>query len=287
MLAAEALGALDGAEARELEAHLATCEECRAELEAWQATAAELAYTAPLVEPPASLRARILKSVREDSAPELSSADAETTRAKRAGVSVEESGAASNVVRFEKRPRRSWSTASKFAALAASLAFVALILSLILLWNRYNAMRQDMARLSDRFDQARAELEQERAVAAREREARELISAPDARIMSLAGTEMAAHARAKFVFDRRTGRAMLMADNLPAAPAGKAYQLWFIMEGKPPMPGQVFTPDTSGHAEMHDEVPVEARSATLFAITLEPQGGVKEPTGPKYLLSAS
>jgi anti-sigma-K factor RskA len=113
-----------------------------------------------------------------------------------------------------------------------------------------------------------------------------LITAPDARMTTLAGTEMAVSAHAKFVFDRKTGRAMLMADNLPPAPAGKAYQLWFIAEGKPPMPGHVFTPDATGRAEMHDEVPAEARNATVFAVTLEPSSGTIAPTGAKYLLSA-
>ena len=148
-------------------------------------------------------------------------------------------------------------------------------------------MKHEVARLADRFEQAQGELGRERELLARERESKELLSAPDASMTSLAGTEMAEKARAKLVFDRKTGRAMLMADDLPPAPAGKAYQLWFIAEGKPPMPGRVFTPDAAGHAEMRAELPFEARNATIFAVTLEPSGGVAAPTGPKYLLSAS
>lgn len=172
-------------------------------------------------------------------------------------------------------------------AIAASLAFIALVASLILLWNRNNAMQQEMARVTDQLEQAQGELRREREILAREREARELISAPEARIMTLAGTEMATRARAKFVYDRTTGRAMLMADDLPPAPAGKAYQLWFIAEGKPPMPGQVFNTNSAGHAEMRDQLPEEARGATVFAVTLEPSNGVPAPTGPMYLKGAA
>ena len=172
-------------------------------------------------------------------------------------------------------------------AIAASLAFIALVVSLLVLWNRYSTMQQEMAQLSARLNQAQGELAREREQLAHEREAIALITQPDTRMATLAGTEIASSAHAKFVFDRNTGRAMLMADNLPAAPAGKAYQLWFIAEGKSPMPGQVFTPDASGHAEMRDEVPAEARNATIFAITLEPSEGMPAPTGPKYLLSAT
>jgi anti-sigma-K factor RskA len=98
---------------------------------------------------------------------------------------------------------------------------------------------------------------------------------------------MAARARARLTFDERTGRAMFMAADLPPAPAGKAYQLWFIAEGKPPMPGSVFQTDASGHAEMHDIVPPEGRHAAIFAVTLEPAGGTSTPTGEMYLKSSA
>jgi anti-sigma-K factor RskA len=287
MLAAHALGALDEAEARELAAHLQGCAECRAELESWNETAAALAYTSPFVEPSARLRSRILESIHAEGAQQISRSAVKRDNGKAANIAVESSEAAPNVVPFVKPARRAWSTASMVGAIAASLAFVALAVSFFVLWNRYDTMQQEVARLSARLNQTQGELAREREQREHEREAIALITQPDARMATLAGTEMASSAHAKFVFDRNTGRAMLMADNLPAAPAGKAYQLWFIAAGKSPMPGQVFTPDPSGHAEMHDEVPAEARSATIFAITLEPSEGVSAPTGPKYLLSAT
>lgn len=286
MITAHALNALEAAEARELESHLATCAECRAELDAWQDTAASLVYAAPLVEPSAALRSRILESVRAEGV-RSSSRAAGKDDGKVKDVAVKSSLAESNVVPFEKPARRTWSTASMMGAIAASLAFIALVASLILLWSRNNAMQQEMARVTNQLEQAQGELRREREILAREREARELISAPEARIMTLAGTEMATRARAKFVYDRTTGRAMLMADDLPSAPAGKAYQLWFIAEGKPPMPGHVFNTDAKGHAEMRDQLPIEARGATVFAVTLEPSNGVPAPTGPMYLKGAA
>jgi anti-sigma-K factor RskA len=137
------------------------------------------------------------------------------------------------------------------------------------------------------LEEAQSELRTQREIIAREREARDLIAAPEARIMTLSGTEMATRARAKFVYDRTTGRAMLMADDLPPAPAGKAYQLWFIAEGKPPMPGHVFNTDNTGHGELRDQMPEEARGATTFAVTLEPSNGVPAPTGAIYLKGAA
>lgn len=286
MIAAHALHSLDAAEARELESHLATCAECRAELDAWQDVSASLVYAAPLAEPSAELRSRILESVRAEGA-KSSSRAAVKDNGKVKGDVVKSSPAESNVVPFERPARRTWSAASMVGRIAASLAFIALVASLVLLWNRNNAMQQEMARVTNQLEQAQGELRRERETLAREREARELISSPESRIMTLAGTEMATRARAKFVYDRKTGRAMLMADDLPPAPAGKAYQLWFIAEGKPPMPGQVFNTNAAGHAEMRDLLPEEARGATTFAVTLEPSNGVPTPTGPMYLKGAT
>lgn len=78
---------------------------------------------------------------------------------------------------------------------------------------------------------------------------------------------------------------MLFAYNLPPAPAGKAYQLWFIADLKHPVPGAVFNTDQQGRAVMRDQVPEAGRNASVFAVTLEPAGGVSAPTGEKYLLS--
>jgi anti-sigma-K factor RskA len=61
-----ALNALDPDEARELEAHLATCEECRAALETFRRSAADLATGAPQVDPPAALRDPIMAVVKAE-----------------------------------------------------------------------------------------------------------------------------------------------------------------------------------------------------------------------------
>jgi anti-sigma-K factor RskA len=289
MIAVQAFGSLEGAEARELDAHLATCAECLEEQKSWQETASSLAYAAPSAAPSTELRSRLLAGIRAEERTASTSHVAAKDDTQLERNSVKPSRSESNVVPFEKpvARRARWSTAARIGALAASLAFVALALALILLWNRYNTTQQELAQLSNQLGQAQAELARNNETLAREREARELISAPDTRIMTLAGTEMATRARARFVYDRKTGKAMLMADDLPPAPAGKAYQLWFIADGKPPMPGHVFNTNAEGHAEMRDQLPEEALGATVFAVTLEPSNGVNAPTGPKYLLGAA
>jgi hypothetical protein len=65
---AYALDALDPAERREYEAHLALCERCREELASLSEAASALAYGVEAPAPPAQLRARILDRARAERA---------------------------------------------------------------------------------------------------------------------------------------------------------------------------------------------------------------------------
>jgi anti-sigma-K factor RskA len=280
MLAAHALGALDAAEVRALEAHLATCADCRAELSEWLDTSAALAYSAPRVEPSISLRSRLLENIRAEKSESASLAD--NSRAGGAAIDVvreaKQETAETNVIQMLTKPRSSWNTMQRFGALAASLAFAAFIITLVVLWNRNRSMQAEVARLSRDLQTTQQQLK-------REREISEMFAAPDTRVATLTGTEMAPRAQARLAYNK-AGSAMMIVDGLPAAPAGKDYQIWFIADGKP-VPGGVFKPDTAGHVEMHDQIPTQARNAAAFAITLEPQGGTPAPTGQKYLLSTA
>jgi anti-sigma-K factor RskA len=63
LIAAHALHALDDADQRQVDAHLATCERCRAQLSEMEGVAAAMAYAAPAAEPPPELRARLLEEI--------------------------------------------------------------------------------------------------------------------------------------------------------------------------------------------------------------------------------
>jgi anti-sigma-K factor RskA len=286
MLAEHALGTLDAGEARVLEEHLATCAACRAELSQWRDMTATLAFSAKLVEPPPALRSRLMESVRALKAPSSSNASKAPVGSPARILEPAATSAAtatdvpSNVVSISERARQrsSWSAFQKFGAVAAGVALIAFLVALFVLWNRNRAMQAEMARMGRDLQTTQEQLK-------REREISEMFTAPDTRVATLMGTEMAPRARARLAYNK-AGRAMMIVDELPPAPAGMDYQIWFIADGKP-VPGGVFKPDAAGHAEMREQLPAIAQTAAAFAVTLEPQGGTTVPTGQKYLLSTA
>jgi anti-sigma-K factor RskA len=69
LLGAHALGVLTQAEALQVEAHLAACEQCAARAAEFHQIAEGLLHLAPEVEPPAALRARLMAALDEDAHP--------------------------------------------------------------------------------------------------------------------------------------------------------------------------------------------------------------------------
>ncbi|MEP6921411.1 MAG: anti-sigma factor [bacterium] len=266
MLVAQALTALDSAEARTLAVHLQDCHECRSQLGGWEATAATLSFETTALEPSAKLREKILTAVRSDAANTMRSSATATRRQ------------TPNVIPIESSRRR-WSTAQTSLAIAASLALITLGAALFVIWRQNTEAKRELAQVSVQMRDAQQQL-------ARQHEAMEIVATPGARMSELAGTKEMPGAHAMIAYDK-TGRAFLMAKGLPPAPAGKAYQLWFIKEGKP-MPGRVFATDASGQGTLNDQIPAEALNASaVFAITMEPENGVPAPTGKVYLSSGS
>jgi Anti-sigma-K factor rskA len=70
---------------------------------------------------------------------------------------------------------------------------------------------------------------------------------------------------------------LLIASNLPPAPAGKIYEAWIIPKGGKPIPAGLFQSDATGAATHVQPGPLSAEGATI-AVTLEPQSGSAQPT---------
>jgi anti-sigma-K factor RskA len=110
-----------------------------------------------------------------------------------------------------------------------------------------------------------------------------IISAPGMRPVALAALKDAPGARGYTFVDPRTSRAVFVAANLPQLAADKTYELWFIADGKP-VPAGTFGVDPggrSGTVEVGGVAPIDRIQA--WAVTVEPRGGVPQPTGAMVL----
>jgi hypothetical protein len=108
-----------------------------------------------------------------------------------------------------------------------------------------------------------------------------LLRRPDAKVVSLAGSDMAKGASGVLLFNPATQKAWLYSANLPECPAGTAYQLWAI-DQKPVSMG-TFHIDAGEMAHLLMKRMPDFERVRKFAVSLEPAGGRPQPSGPIYL----
>ena len=267
-----AVGALTDDENARFEAHLAQgCAECEGELSGLRPAIDALADAVEPVEPGPQLRQRV-----------LAFAEAPAAVASEPGARI--------------APIRRIAWLPLFAA-AASIALAVFLgaqsISLRSELEQTRAQAADLARAlaseQETVQRVRGELEQARAaqqvltaqVEALEATAR-VLTAPATRTVALAGQGPAAGARARAFLSPDTRTLILYAYELPPLPADRTYQAWVIPD-KVPVPIGVFEPAEGGFAR-HEASDVAGLDAPVtVAVTIEPLGGLPQPSGPIVL----
>jgi anti-sigma-K factor RskA len=178
----------------------------------------------------------------------------------------------SPVVTAARRRRALW-PAVWTAALAAGVAAIVVALSISSSYEtRLDTLGREAAQL-------RGELERQRQIIA-------LVRDPATQIVSLAGLATAPAAKARMLWNAPAG-GLLLAAGLPPAPAGQTYQLWAIVGTNPPVSAGVFGVDEQGTGSLRVPPRPDVGQVDVFAVTLEPAGGVAAPSGPMYLAGKS
>ncbi|MGH7503511.1 MAG: anti-sigma factor [Longimicrobiales bacterium] len=253
--ASYALGALDDEERRTFEEHIETCAVCQTELRAQREVVAGLGSAVPFHNPPPALRDRILDDARR--------------------VRPISGRAAAHL------PPGSSSHGMRWLAAAAAVAAVALTAMFV----RERSARRDLegtvatlTRQATQMDARIAELDA--ALAARDSLIAAVLS-PDVRTARLAAQGQPPSAR--IYWNQERGRVVVAAFDLPAAPAGRAYQLWGITGGAAPVSLGVFNTGSDGRAVATFDVPATT-AIDVAAITEEPAGGSPQPTSQPFLV---
>jgi Anti-sigma-K factor rskA/Putative zinc-finger len=252
-LALHALNALEGEERANLEKHLATCASCRVELEQLRGDGALLALSTLGPKPPLRARQRLLDAVAKEKIPTLSAKNAD-----RMGHSF-------------ATPRRSWWGWLGWAATAAVIVFATS------LWKENSELRESLALAGARVAQDTRELDNLRRVAAP-------IIEPEAQRITLVSVKTPAQPQGKAFYLRKRSSLVFVANNMPALPPQKAYELWLIPAQGAAIPAGVFKPDAHGSATVVNPPLPAGTEAKAFAITVENEAGATTPTMPIVMM---
>jgi anti-sigma-K factor RskA len=244
-----ALGALEGEEKQALEVHVAECAACAEKLAEARGRVSLLALAAKPMAPPSSVKAKLMQQVREENQP--ARARAEAKREERTGG-------------LFGRWTLAWVGAAAVLALATGF-----------LW--YQNMKLD-----EKIQQAVKEAAESQKRIENARNLIELLQAPDSMMVSLASLDVP-QATGKVAYNARLGK-LACSTHLSAPPADKSYQLWLVpMVGNPVSAGLI-APNMISTDDMWITDVKGGATAKAFAVTLEPAGGMPQPTGPKVLI---
>jgi hypothetical protein len=275
LLAGREIGGLDPDESARLDAHLKACPGCRREALSLAEATAELALAAPFRRPPPGMRSSILAAIHAEATAEAASAavasdarDIEPSSARHATADPGPSDRApGGWLAWLRGPR-------------LGLAAVGLVGVLVVVSIGVGARALDLQSQLDTQNRAVSLAQQRLATQAA---AMALVLDPLHVAASLQPEQLAPSAVAEVVYRPGSDQAYLIADHLPATPAGKVYQLWYAdSAGAHPLGTFVF--DGTGALVASFGVDLGGKAAAM--VTLEPTGGSTGAPGPQVVFGS-
>ena len=251
LVGAYAVDAIDEQERSAFELHLAECPECQAEVASLQGAATQLSLMTETA-PPSSMRDSVLagiKAVRP--LPPLEAQSRGPVASGPVGGSSPTADAptpaGSNVVQLRSRRR--------VTAWLATAAAAAVLLVGGLSWSPWDDGAGSSGSITE-----------------------QVIAAKDAQRYE----KVIGGAKATIVRSASLGKAVIIADHMPAAPDGKDFQLWLDQPNRGMVSAGVMPHGTADTVTILLEG--DAATATGAGITVEPAGGSTEPTSPPVAL---
>jgi anti-sigma-K factor RskA len=267
-LALFALQILPEDEVKAVVSHLEHCESCRTQVGMMQGDLVSYAMSAEMHTPPAAVRERLLRRIGKEKkfvAPPVSN---EPVLASRANSQIFDTTGEEIVVE-----RRMGIAGWAGWAIAAGIA-----VAVGLQYRQHQTMQSEIADLQNKIATASASSKAQMTLDA--------LTANGAFAVSLhqpvpAGTPpVPKKPEAHVAYDPDKGALVFMATNLEALPPYKTYELWVLPADKdaPPVPAGLFKPDANSNASVvMPDIP-KGLAAKGFGVTVEDDGGSKQPT---------
>ncbi len=160
----------------------------------------------------------------------------------------------------------------KYSIAAAITLLIASSIMNFLFFNRVNSMKSELVNLNNEKNQMAGQMESLQMSLQGIEEQMAVLTDTSNQTILLKGLGISPNALAKVFWNDHSNEVYLMIHQLPEPPAGKQYQLWAIVDGKPTDAG-VF--DLGGRTLQKMK---NISTPQAFAVTLENQGGSKVPT---------
>lgn len=242
------IGALDADERREIEIHIKSCHDCAQKLAAAQGRIAAVALTAPAEPLPPRVKQQLMARVKAQSG------------------------------RYAPQERKSWpATLWRRPATAWTLAAVSAVIAIVFAIASY--------RSNQAVRQYRTQEEEQRAAIARANSIFAILTAKDTEGVTLTALPEKPQPTGKVLYHPEHGL-IFYAQNMPALPPARVYQLWLVPLQGDPISAGIFKPDAKGYASIILPQLPTGVPAKAFAVTVEPDGGVLKPTGSKVIIGA-
>jgi anti-sigma-K factor RskA len=174
------------------------------------------------------------------------------------------------------RARRETSFAA-WLAVAACLALVVVGTDDFVRRKALTGAARENARLAERERLTREDLA-EKTLRAR------FVEDPDVQAILLTGLGPQPGAHGKIIYSPRARRAIFVSAGLAPLSADRQYELWFLAGGKPIAAGTFDAKPGMPSVFESAAVPEGVAAVEKFAVTIEPRGGVPQPTGPMVLV---
>jgi anti-sigma-K factor RskA len=243
-LALYALGTLEGDERVELEQHLKDCADCRHELDELRGDTALLAFAVSGPAPPQRARGRLMNGL-----------------AREPRISLEQPG----TQRIPWWSHMGWVTAAAAVVIA------------VILWRMDASVNKRMASLQKEFGEQQSEMQQAQQVVA-------TLTGTDALRATVVSAKTLPQPQGTAFYVPSRSSLIFLANNMPAPPARRAYQLWLLPTNGAPISAAVFKPDAHGNVTVVNPRLPQGVATKVFAITVEPDTGSQLPTSAPIML---